>query len=119
MDEMEFANDIDRKAFGRKVRELREARHISREAFANICNISTTHMRMIEVGERLPSLPVLISICNELKVSPSYLLQSELTFLTDEAPDPYDRLMEMVLNRSPEEAELLVAVMDLMMRRLK
>lgn len=119
MAEKEFANDVDRAIFGKRIRSLRENRKLSREDLADLCHISLSHMRQIETGERLPSVPVLIILCNQLKVSPSYLFQEELTFLTDELPDPYDRLMRMVLKRSPEEADMLVAVMELMASRMK
>lgn len=72
---------------GRKINLSRKDRGLSSEKLAELCNINATYLRQIESGAKTPSLPVFVSICRELKVSPSYLL-------ADQLPDPEIREME-------------------------
>jgi transcriptional regulator with XRE-family HTH domain len=58
-------------AFGRAIRELREEREISQEAFALKCGIDRSHYGGIERGERNPSLGTVFKIADTLGVQPS------------------------------------------------
>jgi transcriptional regulator with XRE-family HTH domain len=58
-------------AFGQAIRELREERGISQEAFALKSGIDRSHYGGMERGERNPSLTSIIKIANALDVPPS------------------------------------------------
>jgi XRE family transcriptional regulator, regulator of sulfur utilization len=58
-------------AFGQAIRELREERGISQEAFALKSSIDRSHYGGMERGERNPSLTSIIKIANALDVPPS------------------------------------------------
>lgn len=58
-------------AFGRAIRELREARGISQEAFALKCGIDRSHYGGMERGERNPSLSSVLKVAEMLGVPPS------------------------------------------------
>lgn len=58
-------------AFGRAIREFREERGISQEAFALRCGIDRSHYGGIERGERNPSLSHIFKIADTLGVRPS------------------------------------------------
>ena len=58
-------------AFGQAIRELREERGISQEAFALKSGIDRSHYGGMERGERNPSLTSIIKIANALGVQPS------------------------------------------------
>lgn len=58
-------------AFGHAIRELREERGISQEAFALKCGIDRSHYGGIERGERNPSLGTVFKIADTLSVPPS------------------------------------------------
>jgi transcriptional regulator with XRE-family HTH domain len=58
-------------AFGQAIRELREERGISQEAFALKSGIDRSHYGGMERGERNPSLTSIIKIANALDVRPS------------------------------------------------
>ncbi len=55
----------------------------------------------------MPSLPVFISICNALKISPDYLLQDELT---DNDVSKIKELEEMWESTLPSQQEIAVAM---------
>lgn len=65
-------------SFGNYLNTTRKARGLTAENLAEACNINTTYLQQIEGGKKTPSLPVFISLCNALRVSPDYLLQDEL-----------------------------------------
>jgi DNA-binding XRE family transcriptional regulator len=58
-------------AFGRAIRELREERGTSQEAFALSCGIDRSHYGGIERGERNPSLSHILKVADALGVRPS------------------------------------------------
>jgi len=58
-------------AFGRAIRELREARGMSQEAFALKCGVDRSHYGGMERGERNPSLSSVFKVAETLGVPPS------------------------------------------------
>lgn len=70
--------EFDRKAFGARVRELREekgAGRLTRETAAEEMHISTDHLRKIEIGERSCSLDLLLTLSEYFQVSTDYLVK--------------------------------------------
>ena len=59
---------------GQQIRQLRAAKGLSQEAFANSCGLDRTYIGGIERGERNLSLKNLLRISNALGVTPSELL---------------------------------------------
>ena len=69
---------MDKKLLGKRINVARKDCKLTGEKLAEACNINATYLRQIESGAKLPSLPVFVTICLELKVSPSYLLADVL-----------------------------------------
>ncbi len=69
------------KDFGQVVRDARIRAHLTQEALAEILNISTTHLKTIESGQRNPSFPLLERMVYELNISLDAL------FLKDKCTD--------------------------------
>ena len=69
---------MDKKAFGSRLRQARKDRGLTSEKLSELCNINATYLRQIEGGTKIPSLPVFVSLCQELKVHPDYLLMDSL-----------------------------------------
>lgn len=67
-------NEKSQKAFGKKLREVREDKGLSQEVVAKLSKISTTHYAGIERGEENPTFSVLESICIALKIKSSEVL---------------------------------------------
>jgi transcriptional regulator with XRE-family HTH domain len=60
---------MDRKAlFGKRIRELRKMRRLSQEALAERSGISTQYVSNIERGTEHPTLDLLFSLSDALKV---------------------------------------------------
>lgn len=65
---------MDKKLLGRRINAARKERGMTGERLAEACNINATYLRQIEGGVKTPSLPMFITLCRVLKVSPNYLL---------------------------------------------
>lgn len=73
-----FVESMNLKAFGKRVKEVRQARCMTGDAMAEKCDITPTFLRQIESGVKGVSVDNLINICNVLNVSPDYLLHEDL-----------------------------------------
>lgn len=65
------------KAFGKKVRELRTAKGMTIEQFANSVDIHVTQLSRIERGEGNPTLSYIVLLAKILDVEPGELLVSK------------------------------------------
>lgn len=69
---------MEKNGLGKRLNAVRKDKGLTSDKLSEMCNINATYLRQIEGGTKMPSLPVFISICNALKVSPDYLLRDEL-----------------------------------------
>ena len=97
---------MNSKALGRRIFAARKERGITAEKLAELCNVNATYMRQIEIG-RTPSLPLFVTICQKLQVSPNYLLGEDLAQSTDEN---LDFLIQFMNTATPQQTELVAAM---------
>lgn len=95
---------MDKKLLGKKINISRKDKGLTSEKLSELCNINATYLRQIESGAKMPSLPVFISICRELKVSPSYLLAD---ILSDPEIQEMDVLSESWEKASPKQIKMV------------
>ena len=80
---------------GQRIRRVRKARGLSQEQLAEKVGISITHMSHIETANTKLSLPVLVSIAEELEVQTDMLLYDQLpqttTIYANEVMEILDR----------------------------
>ena len=95
---------MDKKLLGRRINLARKDRSLTGDQLSELCHINATYLRQIESGARMPSLPVFISLCRELKVSPSYLLAD---ILTDPEIREMDALSELWKSATPNQIKLI------------
>lgn len=106
---------LDKVAFGERVATARNDRKMTQDGLGELCDISGYHLRQIENGKKGPSIALLITLCNELQVSPAYLLQDSLK---STYPDNYDLLKQELLNAPPTRAEFAVSMIELIKKLL-
>lgn len=70
----ELNMNVDYKAVGTRIRQIRLEQHLTQEALAEEIGISTSHVSNIETGTKQISLSTLIKVANILKVSVDELL---------------------------------------------
>lgn len=73
----EINNDIDFKAIGSKLREIRISKGLTQEYVATIANVNVSHISNIENNRVKISLQTLIFICNALNVTVDFVLSKE------------------------------------------
>lgn len=98
---------MDKKSFGRKINTARKDRGMTGEKLAEACNINATYLRQIEAGTKVPSLPVFVTICEELGVSPSYLLAE---VLPESGNKDIDALMKLCTEATPSQLKTITAM---------
>ena len=69
---------VDYKAFGKRLREYRLARHLTQEQLGELVGVSHQHIGMLERGKRSPSMEMLISLCYALDCTCDSLLTDSL-----------------------------------------
>lgn len=83
---------MDKKQLGRQINAARKDKGLTSEKLAEACNINATYLRQIESGAKVPSLPVFVTICRELKVSPNYLLPDLAVGTEDEKLKNFEKI---------------------------
>ena len=92
---------------GRRIKLSRVDCGLTGEQLAEICHINATYLHQLEAGRKTPSLPVFISLCDALKVSPTYLLFDVL--IENELSD-FGVLSELWENATPRQIEIMTAM---------
>lgn len=93
---------------GKRINFVRKDRGLTADKLSELCNINATYLRQIEGGVKLPSLPVFISICAALKISPDYLLRDSLP---DNEVSTVHELEKLWESAAPSQQELATAML--------
>ena len=67
--------------FGVALKRWRERRDLTQEALAHAAGITTAYAGMVERGQKVPSLTVVLKLCRALECTPGELL-SDFTMAT-------------------------------------
>lgn len=100
---------MDRKSLGKRINTSRKEKGWTSEQLSEACNINATYVRQIEAGAKTPSLPVFISICNQLQVSPTYLLYDSLTDMNSKE---MDALWELWQTATPQQIKMINSMIE-------
>ena len=98
---------MDKKLLGRKINAARKEHGLTSERLAELCDIGATYLRQIESGAKMPSLPIFITICKELKVSPAYLLSDLLPDVDDYGTE---ELNELCRKATPRQLKITLSI---------
>ena len=98
---------MDKKLLGKKINLARKDIGLTSEKLSEMCNITATYLRQIESGAKIPSLPVFVSLCENLKVSPSYLLAE---VLPNQEIQEMDILFELWKTATPNQIKLITSM---------
>jgi len=100
---------MDKKSLGKRINIARKEKHLTSEKLAERCNINATYLRQIESGSKIPSLPVFVAICQNLNVSPTYLLMDSIEIKENKN---IDKLLELLQTATPNQTKLIVAMLE-------
>lgn len=107
---------MDRKSLGRRINATRKSQHVTSEKLSELCNINATYLRQIEGGTKTPSLPVFVLLCQQLSVSPSFLLADDLH---NHGIQDIEQVAELLNSATPEQISLIVAMITSALNVLK
>lgn len=99
---------------GNRIKLRRKELHIKQSELAEQLDISNNHISSIENGREKPSLDILIKICDELKVTPDYLLLGNI-----HANDIPQNIIEGLRLCSADDIELTRQFIELLINRNK
>ena len=98
---------MDKKLVGKRINTARKERGWTSERLAEACSINATYLRQIEAGSKAPSLPVFVSLCKALNVSPTYLL---VEVLPRQSSQDIDALLELLQNATPKQLNMMASM---------
>lgn len=107
---------MDRKLLGRQINLARKDRGLTSKKLSEACNINATYLRQIESGAKMPSLPVFVTLCRELKVSPLYL---PVEVLPDTEIKEMDTLLKLWQTATPQQIKMITAMVQSALDSLK
>ena len=102
------------KTIGMHIRAYRKQKNLRQETLAEMTNLSTNYIGMIERGEKVPSLESFLCIANALEVSADMLL---LDVLHTGYKVKHSLLTEQLEKLSPKDRENIYAVVTTMIQK--
>ncbi len=101
-------------SMGNRIKSRRKELRIKQNELAESLGISNNHISSIENGREKPSLDMFLKICEELKVTPDYLLLGNV-----HANNIPQNITEALLLCSDEDIELVSQFIELLVHRNK
>lgn len=114
--ESTICGSVNCEEFGRRLKKARRESKITSDQLGNACSVNPVFIRQIESGTRLPSIPKLVKICDNLQISPAYLLENEIKVTITECG--WDSLMKMQKKLSPDSQHIVKEVLHSLLQNL-
>jgi len=102
--------------FGRRIREALKRSNTLPEKLGDACGFNMITVRQIEKGEKLPSIPMFIKICDNLQISPAYFLGNEVQVPITE--NGWNELAEQMKNMPEKSRSVVKSVLESLMKNL-
>lgn len=96
---------VSSKSIGLHIANFRKHASISQESLSEMLMISRKHLSQIEIGQKLPSLELLIEIANALHVSADDLLVDNLEYSASSANT---KLHQLLLDCNKAEEDIII-----------
>lgn len=100
---------MDLKAVGMRIKQAREAKHLTQEELAAIVDLSPTHVSVIERGVKAAKLDTFVAIANALDVSADSLL---IDVVQHSVTGVMNELSEAVMKLPVKEQRKLLRVIE-------
>lgn len=97
---------------GNRIKSRRKTLQIRQAELAEALGISNNHMSSIETAKERPSMDIFIRICEELKVTPDYLLLGNM-----HVNDTPQNIVDNLRLCSKEDIELIHNIVNYMVHR--
>ena len=104
---------MDSVILGHNIHCARRDEGLSSDKLSELCNITPAYLRQVEAGSKTPSLPLFVTLCNELSISPTYLLYGVVEKTVDTSIDDLDTLCK---NAAPSQLKLISVMLNAAMK---
>lgn len=98
---------MDSVILGRNIHRARRDKALSSDKLSELCDITPSYLRQVEAGSKTPSLPLFVSLCNQLNVSPSFLLAG---VVSDPLNQNIEELCLLCETATPKQLTLISAI---------
>lgn len=105
---------MEKHVLGKRINQLRKKKGITSERLAEICEVNPVHIRKVESGGSLPSLPLFLKICNALGTSADFLLGDLLEHPV--MPDSVEQLGKQLKHLEPNQIDMINEMVEVMIR---
>ena len=99
---------MDTIILGRNIHRARRDKGLSSDKLSELCEITPAYLRQIEAGSKTPSLPLFVTLCDRLEVSPALLLAGVVESTADGSPE---ELAQLCKTTSPSQLKLVTALL--------
>ena len=93
---------------GRNIHKARRDRGLSSDKLSEMCDVTPSYLRQVEAGNKTPSMPLFVTLCDKLQVSPSLLLAGVI----EVEDDSWEELKELCLSATPSQIKLIKALIQ-------
>ena len=100
---------MDSIILGRNIHRVRRDKGLSSDKLSELCDITPAYLRQVEAGSKTPSLPLFVTLCNKLNISPVYLLAGVVANTVDANIEELDALCK---SATPSQLKLIVAILN-------
>lgn len=104
--------ELDYERIGNRIAQRRRQAGIKQNMLAEKLNMSNNYLSSIERGRERPSLEILVGICNELKVTPDYLIMGNMN--SNNVPQDIADGLRLC---TKQDIELVSALIEFMINR--
>lgn len=94
---------------GKRIQGKRKANGMTQDDLVDELHISSTHLSRIESGKQIPSFPLFLEICNQLKTNPDYFILGN-TRSSSVSSEIIDSLQLL----SPRDQEIIKTIIEKM-----
>jgi transcriptional regulator with XRE-family HTH domain len=105
---------IEKHTLGKRINQLRKQKGLTSEQLSEICEVNAVHIRKVESGGSLPSLPLFLKICNALGTSADFLLGELLD--NPVLPDSVEQLGKQFKHLTPKQIDMINEMVEVMIR---
>jgi len=100
---------------GGRIRTARELRGLSRERFAELCDISVRHLADVELGKKSPTAGILHKICTASNLSADYIVSGITPDGT--VDERYTAIFSMLMTVDPKHMQCCTDMLALMVNK--
>jgi len=104
---------MDSRKLGNRIKTARKEKKLTSEKLAELCNLNATYLRQIESGLKVPSLPVFVVICEQLQVSPNFLLTDSLKIR-----DSGEKIQQLLREATPGQTDMILSMIECAIQNL-